>query len=81
VDKTRVDNMLNRWPAVGLVLGVVREGRLEAFFAHGMANIASNAPITEDTVFRIGSITKTFTAIAILQRPLTLTVRLLCGTV
>ena len=32
-----------------------------------MADIASNTPVTEDTVFRIGSITKTFTAIAVMQ--------------
>jgi CubicO group peptidase (beta-lactamase class C family) len=32
-----------------------------------VADIASGTPVTEDTVFRIGSITKTFTAIAVLQ--------------
>jgi CubicO group peptidase (beta-lactamase class C family) len=46
---------------------VVRNGRLEFFHGHGLADIASNAPITEDTVFRIASITKTFTAIAVMQ--------------
>jgi CubicO group peptidase (beta-lactamase class C family) len=51
-----------RHPAVGLAIGVVRDGRLETFFAHGLADIASRTPVTEDTVFRIGSITKTFTA-------------------
>src|SRR5512133_4003942 len=63
----RVDEILNRWPAVGLAVGVVRDGRLESFRAHGLADIASNTPITEDTVFRIGSITKTFTAVAVMQ--------------
>jgi CubicO group peptidase (beta-lactamase class C family) len=63
----RVDEILNRWPAVGLAVGVVRDGRLESFHAHGLADIASNTPITEDTVFRIGSITKTFTAVAVMQ--------------
>ena len=47
--------------------GVVRGGSLELFYGHGFADIASNAPITEDTVFRIGSITKLFTAIAVMQ--------------
>ena len=63
----RVDEILNRWPAVGLAVGVVRDGRWESFHAHGLADIASNTPITEDTVFRIGSITKTFTAVAVMQ--------------
>jgi CubicO group peptidase (beta-lactamase class C family) len=65
--KARVDGILNRWPAVGLAVGVVRDGRLEFFSGHGLADIASNTPITEDTVFRIASITKTVTAMAVLQ--------------
>src|SRR5579864_3108155 len=32
-----------------------------------MADVESNTPITEDTIFRIASITKTFTAIAVMQ--------------
>jgi CubicO group peptidase (beta-lactamase class C family) len=59
--------ILNRHPAVGLALGVVRNGSLECFYGHGLADIASNTPIAEDTVFRVGSITKTFTAIAVMQ--------------
>jgi CubicO group peptidase (beta-lactamase class C family) len=57
----------SRHPAVGLAVGVVRDGRLDLFHGHGLADIASRTPVTEDTVFRIGSITKTFTATAVLQ--------------
>jgi len=65
--KARVDEILNRWPAVGLAVGVVRDGSLESFYGHGVADIASGTPVTENTVFRIGSISKTFTAIAVMQ--------------
>src|SRR5829696_4746007 len=65
--QARVRGLLNRHPAVGLAVGVVRNGSLEFFSGHGLADIASTTPITQDTVFRIGSITKTFTAIAVLQ--------------
>src|SRR6266566_1972678 len=65
--KARVGEILNRWPAVGLAVGVVRNGSLDLFHGHGVADIASNTPVTEDTVFRIASITKTFTAIAVMQ--------------
>jgi CubicO group peptidase (beta-lactamase class C family) len=65
--RASVDEILNRRPAVGLALGVVRDGRLAFFHGHGLADIAANAPITEDTVFRIGSITKLVTAIAVMQ--------------
>jgi CubicO group peptidase (beta-lactamase class C family) len=63
----RIEEILNRRPSVGLAVGVVRNGSLEFFHAHGVADIASNTPITEDTVFRIGSISKTLTAIAVMQ--------------
>jgi CubicO group peptidase (beta-lactamase class C family) len=65
--EARVREILNRNPAVGLAVGVVRDGRLELFHGHGVADIASATPVTPDTVFRIGSITKTFTGIAVMQ--------------
>jgi CubicO group peptidase (beta-lactamase class C family) len=65
--KARVAAILNRHPAVGLAVGVVRDGRLQFFHGHGVADVASGTPVTEATVFRIGSITKTFTAIAVMQ--------------
>jgi CubicO group peptidase (beta-lactamase class C family) len=64
---TKVRQILNRHPAVGLAVGIICNGRLQFFHGHGLANIASNTPITEDTVFRMGSLTKTFTAIAVMQ--------------
>src|SRR6185369_11406173 len=57
----------NRWPAVGLAVGVVREGSVDSFAAHGFADIVSGTAVTPDTVFRIGSVTKTFTAVAVMQ--------------
>src|SRR5688500_14629918 len=59
--------VLNRHPAVGFAIGVVRDGRLASFAAHGPADVESGAPITADTVFRIASITKTMTAVAVMQ--------------
>ena len=65
--EARVGGILNRWPAVGLAVGVVRDGSLESFSGHGLADIATSSPVSQDTVFRIASVTKTFTAIAVLQ--------------
>lgn len=59
--------VLNRWPAVGLAVGIVRDGRLDAFHGHGAADIASGTPFSQDTVVRVASISKTFTAIAVMQ--------------
>jgi CubicO group peptidase (beta-lactamase class C family) len=65
--KARVGEILDRHPAVGLAVGVVRDGSLAFFYGHGVADITSGTPVTEDTVFRIGSVTKTVTAIAVMQ--------------
>ena len=62
-----VRQILRRHPSVGLAFGVVGGGGLEFFHGHGLADIASRSPITEDTVFRIASVTKPFTAIAVMQ--------------
>lgn len=63
----RVAGILNRRPAVGLAVGVVRDGALAFFSGHGLADIPSRTPVTEDTAFRVGSLTKTFTAVAVMQ--------------
>ena len=65
--KARAGEILNRHAAAGLAAGVVSNGQLEFFRGHGVADIVSNTPITEDTVFPIASITKTLTAIAVMQ--------------
>jgi CubicO group peptidase (beta-lactamase class C family) len=65
--EVRVRQMLNRHAAVGLAVGVVRNGSLEFFHGHGYASIGLRTPVTPDTVFRVASITKTFTAIAVMQ--------------
>jgi len=65
--ETRVAEILNRHACAGLAVGVVRDDALEFFSAHGVADIPSRTLVTEDTVFRIGSITKTMTAVAVMQ--------------
>jgi CubicO group peptidase (beta-lactamase class C family) len=57
----------NQWPSAGLAVAIVRNGRLEKFIGQGLADVENRTPITVDTVFRIGSITKTFTAVAVMQ--------------
>jgi len=57
----------NKHTLPGLAVGVVQDGKLVYARGFGMANIEEEKPVTPDTVFRIGSISKTFTAIAIMQ--------------
>ncbi|MGE3348077.1 MAG: class C beta-lactamase [Ramlibacter sp.] len=45
----------------GMVVGIVEGGRSH-FFSYGVASRASPAPATPDTLFELGSLSKTFTA-------------------
>jgi CubicO group peptidase (beta-lactamase class C family) len=62
-----LDDIIGRHPSVGLAIGVVRHGHPPAFATHGVADVTTGIPVTPDTVFRIASITKTLTAIAVMQ--------------
>ena len=50
-----------------MAVAVITDGGLTWFHGHGLADVADQTPITEDTVFRIASLTKTFTAVAVMQ--------------
>lgn len=51
----------------GAAIGVVRDGKLIYTHAFGLRDVAKNEPVTAATDFEIGSVTKQFTAAAILQ--------------
>lgn len=51
----------------GIVVFVARKGQVIYEKAYGSANLEQQVPLKPDMVFRIGSISKQFTAIAILQ--------------
>jgi CubicO group peptidase (beta-lactamase class C family) len=53
--------------APGFAWGLVVDGRLLASGAGGTTRVDGGAPVTPATVFRIGSITKVFTALALLR--------------
>jgi CubicO group peptidase (beta-lactamase class C family) len=52
---------------VGASVALLHDGRVVAHHEHGVADRARRLPITERTIFHYGSITKTLTAIAIMQ--------------
>lgn len=51
----------------GAVLGIVVDGELIFVKTAGVQDLTSRAPVTPDTVFRIASMTKSFTAMSILK--------------
>ena len=50
----------------GLALAVIRDGRIVKAQGYGLASVELNVPVTTDTVFEIGSVTKQITAAAIM---------------
>ncbi|HEX6315895.1 MAG TPA: serine hydrolase domain-containing protein [Gemmatimonadaceae bacterium] len=51
----------------GLVYGIVRAGRLEHVGVMGVQELESRRPVSDSTLFRIASMSKAFTALAILK--------------
>jgi CubicO group peptidase (beta-lactamase class C family) len=67
---TKADQYLTTWAKQGRFSGTVllaKDGKVVLRKSYGMANYELGVPNTPDTVYRIGSITKSFTALAVLQ--------------
>jgi N-acyl-D-amino-acid deacylase len=65
------DKMMQRFIAdhkvAGASLAVTTQGRLVAARGYGYADLATRTPVSRDSLFRIASISKPITAVAILQ--------------
>lgn len=63
-----VDAMFAQWDkedTPGTAVGIFKDGRIIYARGYGMANLEYDIPITPQTVFRIGSVSKQFTAMCI----------------
>lgn len=54
-------------PAAGLAIGIKKGDELLLARGYGMADVENSVPVDASTVFRIGSVTKQFTAAAVMQ--------------
>ena len=62
-----IDGLIRRHETVGLAVGMVGPEGMRLFRGYGVADRRTGVAITEDTGFRIASVTKTFTAVAVMQ--------------
>ena len=53
---------MDKWEVPALSLAIVKEGQVVFSRGYGLRKVGSTEPITEKTVFRLASISKTFTA-------------------
>ena len=67
----RLDDVMHGWVDDGHIAGVVtliaRRGRVVHLDAYGMADIENGEPMTRDTYFRLFSMTKPVTSVALLM--------------
>lgn len=66
IEKAFLDRV-ERQHMPGAVFGIIIDGKLAWVKSAGVANVKTRTPVTSDTVFRIASMTKSFTAMAILK--------------
>lgn len=61
-----IENAINETPLVGASVGVMRHNEAVLARGYGYADLNKKIEATEHTVYRVGSITKQFTALAIM---------------
>lgn len=59
--------LLKKNKAVGVSIAIVENGEIVYAKGYGFADIANKVPATEQTIYRIGSCTKSFTALSMMQ--------------
>jgi CubicO group peptidase (beta-lactamase class C family) len=64
---TIIRKNLKRQRIPGAAVALVHEGRVVFSRCYGYADTGKKVPITEDTYFMVGSLTKSFTALAVLK--------------
>ncbi|MFL5347105.1 MAG: serine hydrolase [Hyalangium sp.] len=66
----KVDSVMAPWSrgeTPGAAIIVIQDGRIVLKKGYGLANLASKKPIEPDTAFLLGSVTKQFTAMAVMM--------------
>jgi CubicO group peptidase (beta-lactamase class C family) len=61
-----VTPLLAKWKVPGIAIATWSDGEVQSA-AFGLANIEAGYPVTPETLFQIGSITKVFTSTAVMQ--------------
>lgn len=69
VEKAESDihNIMNKMDVVGLSVAVVKNGDIIYTHSFGLKDVESNTPLTDRNIFRIASISKSFSATSIMQ--------------
>ncbi|HEX5669334.1 MAG TPA: serine hydrolase domain-containing protein, partial [Chitinophagaceae bacterium] len=59
--------IMEKQPVAGLSVAVVKNGKLIYTHSFGMKDLENNIPLTDESLFRIASISKSFSATSVMQ--------------
>jgi D-alanyl-D-alanine carboxypeptidase len=62
-----IDKVVASTSAPGIVVAVTDRNHLQKVFVHGYADLKTKRPLTPNSLFLIGSISKSFTAVALME--------------
>jgi len=68
-EQTNLDNLFKTWnnsSSPGFALGIIRDGKLIYSKGYGMSDLEHDVPITDSTIFYIGSVSKQFVTMCVL---------------
>src|SRR6188472_797650 len=65
--EARIDSVMKQYEMAGLSVAVVKKGEIIYAHSFGLKNIETKTPLTNDNIFRIASISKSFSATSIMQ--------------
>lgn len=62
-----IDSIMKQYEVIGLSVAVVKNNQIVYTHSFGMKDVETNQPLTDDCIFRIASISKSFSATSIMQ--------------
>ncbi len=65
--QTAIEKVLKETKTPGVGIAIVSRDKAEWVAGIGLADVAANVPVTADTLFRVGSVSKAFAALSALQ--------------
>lgn len=62
-----INRLVNKYQPQGAVVALIEDGEIRDIRCYGYSNVEDNARVNEDTMFQVASISKSFTAYAVMQ--------------
>jgi hypothetical protein len=62
-----VNNFLRQWNLAGMTMSVVKDGKLVFAHGYGYSDVETKQPVNPGNLFRIASVSKLITAVAIMK--------------